>query len=132
MAAYNKNKLILRKKLGIYGKRDLVLHHIDVELKYYDPIRYNEWREDDVVVMTRSEHSKLHRSLKNEHEIERARKSGLAHRGKSYIRTDETKRKMSEAMKGNKVAKGRKWYNNGIISVMQFECPEGFKPGRIK
>ena len=27
--------------------------------------------------------------------------------------------------------KGKKWYNNGIISIMNNDCPEGFVPGRI-
>jgi hypothetical protein len=28
--------------------------------------------------------------------------------------------------------KGRKWYNNGNISIMAFECPKGFVKGRLK
>lgn len=31
----------------------------------------------------------------------------------------------------SKANKGRKYYNNGIIEVMQFEQPEGFVPGRL-
>lgn len=27
--------------------------------------------------------------------------------------------------------KGRKWYNNGKISIMAYECPDGFQEGRI-
>lgn len=27
--------------------------------------------------------------------------------------------------------KGKKWYNNGTISIMNNSCPEGFVPGRI-
>lgn len=30
----------------------------------------------------------------------------------------------------SKANKGRKYYNNGEIEVMRFECPEGFVPGR--
>lgn len=26
---------------------------------------------------------------------------------------------------------GRKWFNNGEISVLAFDCPEGFSQGRI-
>lgn len=26
---------------------------------------------------------------------------------------------------------GRKWYNNGVKSIMDFECPRGFVPGRL-
>lgn len=27
--------------------------------------------------------------------------------------------------------KGRKWFNNGIVEVLRFECPEGYSKGRI-
>lgn len=39
----------------------------------------------------------------------------------------------SDTCKSNisKANKGRKYYNNGIIEVMQFEQPEGFVPGRL-
>ena len=39
--------------------------------------------------------------------------------------TQEAKYRVSKANKG------RKYYNNGIIEVMRFECPEGFVPGRL-
>ena len=38
--------------------------------------------------------------------------------------TEEAKEKMRLAMKG------RKWYNNGVISKMLYECPEGWSKGR--
>ena len=47
---------------------------------------------------------------------------------KGYKIKEETKIKMSLSRKGKN--KGRKYYNNGIIEVMRFECPEGFVPGR--
>ena len=57
-------------------------------------------------------------------------------RGKHH--TDDTKKKMSEVHKGNRNfeknrfnPKGRHWFNNGEVSVMAFECPNGFTPGRI-
>lgn len=31
----------------------------------------------------------------------------------------------------NTAAKGKHWYNNGIISIMAFKTPEGFKKGRL-
>ena len=39
--------------------------------------------------------------------------------------TEEQKKNLS------KVRTGLKWFNNGEISIMRFECPEGFTPGRI-
>ena len=39
--------------------------------------------------------------------------------------TEEQKKNLS------KVRKGLQWFNNGEISIMRFECPEGFTPGRI-
>ena len=39
--------------------------------------------------------------------------------------TEEQKKNLS------RVRKGLKWFNNGEISIMRFECPEGFTPGRI-
>lgn len=46
-------------------------------------------------------------------------------------RSEETKRKIANAKKGKPGIKGKKWWNNGVISVMAFECPEGFVPGRL-
>lgn len=40
--------------------------------------------------------------------------------------TEEHKKKLSEQKKG------RHWYNDGINSVMTYECPEGFVKGRLK
>ena len=39
--------------------------------------------------------------------------------------SEETKRKISDAKKG------RHWYTNGVDSVLTFECPIGYKPGRV-
>lgn len=39
--------------------------------------------------------------------------------------TEEQKKNLS------RVRKGLKWFNNGEMSIMRFECPEGFIPGRI-
>lgn len=45
----------------------------------------------------------------------------------------ETRMKMSSSAKGkNTWAEGRHWYNNGIVTVGAYECPEGFVPGRLK
>lgn len=42
------------------AKPGYVLHHKDSSLKYKDPKRYHEWRPDDLIPMTRSEHMKIH------------------------------------------------------------------------
>lgn len=44
-------------------------------------------------------------------------------------------KKYGEANKGkhhSEALKGRKWFNNGVKSIMSFECPEGYVAGRIK
>ena len=63
--------------------------------------------------------------------------------------SEETRKKMSESKKGKnhpffgkqhsektrrKMSKahiGKHWYNNGVISVLARECPDGFVKGRI-
>lgn len=74
---------------------------------------------------------------------ETKRKLSLVNTGKKLSK--ETRKKMSESRIGKKHSihcleeirkkfgngsRGKKWFNNGIISVLKFECPEGFKPGR--
>ena len=49
----------------------------------------------------------------------------LSIKAKEVMNTEEMKKRMS------KVNKGRQWFNNGEMSIMRFECPEGFIPGRI-
>jgi hypothetical protein len=46
---------------------------------------------------------------------------------------DSGKRQVSEAFKqaARTSAIGRKWFTDGIVCVMAFECPQGFRPGRI-
>jgi hypothetical protein len=63
-----------------------------------------------------------------------AKKGNTNAKGK---RSEEVKEKMSAAKKGNTNAKGntnvrgRHWYNNGVSSVLTYECPPGFTIGRI-
>ena len=46
---------------------------------------------------------------------------------------DTGKRQVSEAFKqaARTNAVGRKWFTDGTTCVMVYECPEGFRPGRI-
>ena len=67
--------------------------------------------------------------------------------------SDEEKLKLSNRMKGNSYRKGkkfsdetilkmcnsaikdnkrRKWWNNGEIETLSFDCPDGFTQGRLK
>lgn len=76
--------------------------------------------------------------LSEEHKI----KIGLKHKNKQV--SLETRRKMSETKKrlyqsgkiqkrfGAKTNNGMKWYNDGVNSIMAFECPAGYVTGRIK
>ena len=47
--------------------------------------------------------------------------------------SEETCRKRSNSLKGHPSwSKDKHYYNNGIIQVFDFECPEGFIKGRLK
>ena len=81
------------------------------------------------------------------HSKEAKRKISESNKGKK--RTEEYKRKLSENWKGDKnpnygkhlseetkrkisdAKKGRHWYTNGVDSVLTFECPIGYKSGRV-
>lgn len=181
-------------KIPVDAKKcEWCLHHVDQKLKYEDIDRYNEWRIEDLVPMTTTEHMKLH--AKNRHHTEESKKKisqtlkghevseetrkkiGDACRGrqnpktsaglKEYFKThdswikgkhhteeskkkmserlkgenhplfgkhrsEETKRKISEAQRGKPNGqKGLRWFNDGTKNIKALECPEGFVPGRI-
>lgn len=61
-------------------------------------------------------------NLSEEEKAAHNKKAADARRGKS--KSDTCKANISKANKG------RRYYNNGEIEVMRFECPEGFVPGR--
>ena len=81
---------------------------------------------------TEETRKKLSETHKKKHPTEKTRKKmSEANKGKNNgfygkKHSDDTKKKLSE------LHKGRHWYNNGEISVMCFECPDGFVPGRLK
>ena len=82
-------------------QKGLVIHHLDHN------IMNNSL--SNLVYLTPSEHVKIH------------------NKGKHH--SEETKRKMSEALKG------KIWINNGVISKMlkcDEDIPEGFSRGRLK
>ena len=67
------------------------------------------------------------------HSEESKQKLSIAHKGKTL--STEHKQKIGEKIGklkiGNTNVRGKKWFNNGIKSVRAFECPEGFRAGRI-
>lgn len=73
---------------------------------YYDRPYY------ELIYLRNSEHIALHNKAHNPHRI----------------------RKFIETVTGDSrlaTATGKHWYNNGTESVYTYECPEGYKPGRI-
>lgn len=77
----------------------LVLHHKDPTLKYTNPERYDEWRPEDLIVMTKAEHNRLHHKGKKNGPMseEHKKRIGEANRGKK--RSEETIKKISETRK---------------------------------
>lgn len=67
--------------------------------------------------------SEWYKNLTEEQRNTHNRKATEARKGKP--KSDTCKANISKANKG------RRYYNNGIIEVMQFEQPEGFVPGRL-
>lgn len=74
-----KNRIAARKHFGIYGKRNLVLHHKDTSLRSNNIERYILWLPEDLVILTVSEHSKLH--------------------GCDYLHKEETREKQRKTLK---------------------------------
>ena len=95
---------------------------------------------EELIFLTRAEHNKLHKKDKH-HTDETRRKISAALKGKytgkdnpfyGKKHSEEHNRKISEAMKGNTYAKGMHWYNNGKENKYCYECPPGFIPGMLK
>ena len=91
----------------------------------------------ELIFLTKSEHNRLHKSGENHplfgkpsvfkgkhHSAESIKKMSDAHKGKRF--SESHKKKISETLKG------KHWYNNGVISVLAKECPEGFVKWSIK
>lgn len=125
------------RKEEFYTKQEL----IDMNMYFNVP------PEDLIFCKNKEEHMKLpHKGFDNitghtSGNFEKGHESW--NKGKSGIYSKETLEKMRDKKIGtkqgketlekrSKAIKGRHWYNNGIISIMAYECPEGFTSGRIK
>ena len=114
----------------------------------------------ELIFLTKSEHMRLHH-LGKHHSEETRKKMSEANKGENNPRfgkpsafkgkhhSAETRKKMSESNKGknhpffgkhhsektrrklSKASIGKHWYNNGVVSVLTRECPDGFVKGRI-
>ena len=69
---------------------------------------------------------KISKTLKGKYTGEKNWNYGNSSWNKGKHLSEETKNKLSLQMTG------RHWYNNGKISIMAKECPNGFTPGRIR
>lgn len=111
---------------------------------------------EELIFMKQCEHTHLHHIGKPKPKSELARKhiSEIQIGKKCKPMTEDTKRKLSEALKGNtngKANKGRtspnkgipmsdeqkqkisslKWWNNSVVNKRAVEQPEGFVAGRL-
>ena len=69
---------------------------------------------------------KISKTLKGKYIGEKNWNYGNSSWNKGKHHSEETKNKLSLQMTG------RHWYNNGKISIMAKECPDGFIPGRLR
>ena len=115
-------------------RRDVDISHKELKalrMYYHRPA-------EELIFLTTREHRALRRvsdsTRKKLREINKGEKNPFY--GKTH--SEETRKKWSEARKGNTYAKGNKstkgmrWFNNGKINKVCYECPDGFVPGRLK
>lgn len=79
-----------------------------------------------------SESAKKRDPLTRKGPQKQSQESNEKRRTKTQEQWDNGSRKVSTAFldKARTVAIGRKWYTDGKVDKMLFECPEGWKPGR--
>lgn len=127
-----------------------VCHHkLETKCPAYRPSRNDliEWNlyfhrpAEELIFMKKDEHATLHykgvskrnksnyKGFNGKHTEESKKRISEARIGKRMSK--EFRKKISLRNIGNTYTKGKKWFNDGIISTMAFECPEGFVEGRI-
>lgn len=89
----------------------------------------------ELIFLTESEHMQIRKTCAGHDETRRKQSESLKGErhplyGKHH--SEEHKRKISEANKGERHPQyGKHWYNNEKSEIIAFECPEGFVLGRI-
>lgn len=75
------NREKARKYFGLTPGDGLILHHVDITLRYTNRKKYDEWNPEDLIVVTKAEHNRIHSKgikLTEEHK----KKIAKAHVGK--------------------------------------------------
>ena len=89
---------------------------------------------EELIFLTRSEHSSLYKPSEET-------KKKISETLKGQPKSEETKKKMSDAKKNmseetkKKISaskKGTRWFNNGKINIRVKECPPGFVSGMLR
>lgn len=122
-------------------------HRLETKCQAYKPTRQDlkDWNlyynrpAEELIFLTKTEHISLHHKgrsspNKGKHRSEETKKK-ISEARKGCKLSEEHKRKISEAQKGktswNKgISTNKHWYTNGTINVLETKCPEGFYPGR--
>lgn len=110
-----------RKKAADYYNlpKGWVLHHKDESLKYKDPERYHQWRIEDLVPMSKSDHRKIHskgdKNVNYGKHLSKETKEKLREANLGKCLSEETKEKIGAAWRGKhwKVINGKRvWYTD--------------------
>ena len=91
---------------------------------------------EELIFLPRSEHDAYRKGKPKSDEARRKMseaKKGEKNPNYGKHLSDETKKKMSESHKGKNIwTKGKHWYSNGKINIRAYECPDGFTPGCLR
>ena len=109
-------------------ERDIIMTHDEL---ITSGIYYNR-PASELIFLTRKEHNKVHEKyvVSRSTSPEALYKNSIHNMGElngfyGKHHSSETKKIISENRKG------KHYYNNGIIEVLRFECPDGFVPGGL-
>ena len=115
-----------------------VHHRFELKCPVYKPKAKElmEWNlyfhrpASELIFLKHGEHSRLHRKYDGGSFWKRGSAISKAKLGQKYgPQSEEHKRKRSESMKGKN--KGKHCYNNGVVEIRAYSCPDGFIQGRL-